>query len=206
MEISEIKQLQLKKFRERPFSWSNFSAFRDYDRELWYSRYILNQKTPENSKMVFGKLVGKRIEKDLSYIPQLPRHIMEYEMTATLKDAHGDFSLIGYADSYNPETKELDEFKTSSPTGWTQKKVDSHDQLTYYALLLHLRDKVKPEHLTIRLHHMHTCEDGSFNIAFCKPFSLDTYTTKRTTRQVLMFASEILRVRKEMEEYILAHS
>lgn len=199
------KQAQLKKFRARPFSWSQFSSFRDYDKEEWYNNYILGIKAPPNARMTFGSLVGKRIEKDPSYIPQLPRNIMEYEMTATLKDKHGDFSLIGYADSYNPETKELDEFKTSSPTGWTQKKVDFHDQLTYYALLLYLRDKVKPEHLTIRLHHMHTCEDGSFNITFCKPFTLDTYTTKRTTRQVLMFASEILRVREEMELYILNH-
>lgn len=196
------KQDLIKKVFSRPFSWSQFSSFRDYDKEKWYQNYVLGFKEPPNARMTFGSQVGKRIETDPTYIPQLPRGIMEYELKATMND----IELIGYADSYNPETKELDEFKTSSPTGWTQKKVDSHDQLTYYALLLHLRDKVKPEHLTIRLHHMHTCEDGSFNIAFCKPFSLDTYTTKRTTRQVLMFASEILRVRKEMEEYILAHS
>jgi hypothetical protein len=204
--MSLLKQAQLKKFRARPFSWSQFSSFRDYDKEEWYNNYILGVKAPPNARMTFGSLVGKRIEKDLSYIPQLPRHIMEYEMTATLKDAHGDFSLVGYADSYNPETKELDEFKTGGVSSWNKKKVESHDQLTFYALLLYLRNEAKPEDLTIRLHHMLTEEKGDFSIGFAKPFTLTTYTTRRTTRKVLMFASEILRLREEMEQYILAHS
>lgn len=195
------KQDLLKKALSRPFSWSQFSSFRDYDKDKWYQNYVLGFKEPPNAKMVFGSKVGKRIETDPSYIPQLPRNTMEYEMKASIND----IELIGYADSYNPETKELDEFKTSSPTGWSQKKVDAHDQLTFYALLLYLNNKTKPEDLTIRLHHLHTCEGGDFSIAFCKPFTIDTYTTKRTTEQVLMFASEIIRIRKEMEKYILAH-
>lgn len=196
------KQDLIKKVFSRPFSWSQFSSFRDYNKEKWYQNYVLGFKEPPNARMTFGSQVGKRIETDPTYIPQLPRGIMEYELKATMND----IELIGYADSYNPETKELDEFKTGGVSSWNKKKVESHDQLTFYALLLYLRNEAKPEDLTIRLHHMLTEEKGDFSIGFAKPFSLDTYTTKRTTRQVLMFASEILRVRKEMEEYILAHS
>ena len=196
------KQDLIKKVFSRPFSWSQFSSFRDYNKEKWYQNYVLGFKEPPNARMTFGSQVGKRIETDPTYIPQLPRGIMEYELKATMND----IELIGYADSYNPETKELDEFKTGGVSSWNKKKVESYDQLTFYALLLYLRNEAKPEDLTIRLHHMLTEEKGDFSIGFAKPFTLTTYTTKRTTRQVLMFASEILRVRKEMEEYILAHS
>jgi phage FluMu protein Com len=197
-----MKQKQLEKFFARPFSWSNFSSFRDYDKEEWYNNYILGKKAPPNARMTFGSLVGKRIETDPTYIPQLPREgTLEYEVKVMM----GDIELVGYMDAYCPDKKIINEFKTSSKAGWSQKKVDVHDQLTFYALLLYLKYKTKPEDLTIRLHHLHTCETGDFNIAFCKPFTIDTYITKRTTKQVLMFASEIIRLRKEMEEYILTH-
>ena len=195
------KQDLIKKVFSRPFSWSQFSSFRDYDKEKWYQNYVLGFKEPPNARMTFGSQVGKRIETDPTYIPQLPRGIMEYELKATMKD----IELIGYADSYNPKKKELDEFKTGGASSWNQKKVESHDQLTFYALLLYLRNEAKPEDLTIRLHHMLTQENGDFSIGFAKPFTLTTYTTKRTKKQVFMFASEIIRLRKEMEQYILNH-
>ncbi|HNO71988.1 MAG TPA: hypothetical protein PKO16_09465 [Bacteroidia bacterium] len=195
------KQDLLKKVLSRPFSWSQFSSFRDYDKEKWYQNYVLGFKEPPNAKMMFGSKVGKCIETDPSYIPQLPRATMEYELKATMKD----IELIGFADSYDPKKKELDEFKTGTVSIWNQKKVDNHDQLTFYALLLYLRNEAKPEDITIRLHHMVTEEKGDFSIGFAKPFTLTTYATKRTTKQVLMFASEIIRLRKEMEEYILTH-
>jgi hypothetical protein len=65
-----MKQKQLEKFFARPFSWSNFSSFRDYDKEEWYNNYILGKKAPPNARMTFGSLVGKRIETDPTYIPQ----------------------------------------------------------------------------------------------------------------------------------------
>ena len=201
METHNLKEEQIKKFLARPYSWSNHSAFRDYDKELWYAKYILGEKTPENKRMTFGKLVGTRIETDPTYIPQLPRGIMEYGVEVMMDD----IALVGYMDAYDPETKTINEYKTSSPAGWSQEKVDEHGQLTLYCLLLLLKEDIKPEDVTIQLHHLHTEESGDFSIKFATPFTIDTYTTKRTTKQCLMFGAEIIKLRKEMEEYIKNH-
>jgi len=191
----------IEQWRRRPYSWSQHQSFRDYDKEEWYSKYILGNPTPTNKRMAFGSAVGRRIETDPTYIPQLPRGVMEYGVEVMMDD----IALIGYMDAYDPETKTINEYKTSSPAGWSQEKVDDHGQLTLYCLLLLLKEDIKPEDVTIQLHHMHTIEDGAFNISFKSPFTIDTYTTKRTTKQCLMFGAEIIKLRKEMEKYIKNH-
>lgn len=197
-----MKEEQIKKFLARPYSWSCHSAFRDYDRELWYSKYIFGIPTPSNRRMDFGKAVGQRIEKDPTYIPQLPREgILEYSVEVKM----GDVNLIGYMDSYCEEKKILNEFKTSGVNGWDQKKVDLHHQIDFYCLLLLLKNKTKPEEVTIRLHHLITEEGGDFTVKFATPFTLNSYSTKRTTKQVLIFGAEIVKQRKEMEQYIKNH-
>lgn len=195
------KEERIEQWRRRPYSWSQHQSFRDYNKEEWYSKYILGNPTPTNKRMAFGSAVGKRIETDPTYIPQLPRGIMEYGIEVDM----GDIKLVGFMDAYEPVSKTINEYKTSSPTGWDQKKVDEHGQLTLYALLLMLKENIKPEELTIQLHHMHTEEAGDFTIKFASPFTIDTYETKRDTKRVLMFGAEIIKQRKEMEEYIKNH-
>lgn len=198
-----MKEEQIKKFLARPYSWSQHSQFRDWDKEDWYQSYVLGIKKPSNKKMDFGSVVGKRIEKDPTYIPQLPRGgTMEYGITIKLTK---DIELIGYMDQYFEDTKHLHEYKTSSSTGWSQEKVHQHGQLTYYCLLLKLAHKIKPEDVKIYLHHLHTCEGGDFSIKFASPFTLNTYETKRTTKDALMLGAEIIKIRKEMLQYILNH-
>ncbi len=196
------KDTIIEKWAKRPYSWSQHSSVRDWDKEEWYQSYILGVRKPGNKRMDFGSAVGKRIESDPTYIPQLPRGgIMEYGINVMM----GDVELVGYMDQYFEEEKRIEEYKTSSRDGWTQKKVDSHNQLDFYLLLLLLKHNIKPEDVTISLHHLHTCETGDFSIGFCKPFTIDTYITKRTTEQVLRFGAEIINQRKEMLEYILNH-
>ncbi len=200
MEINTPKE-RIERWRNRPYSWSQHCSFRDYSKEEWYDKYILGKSTPVNKRMHFGSLVGKRIENDPNYIPQLPRGVMEYGINVKM----GKIELTGFMDSYIPETREIHEFKTSGPDGWDQKKVDGHDQLTFYCLLLLLKEAIAPEDVTIKLHHLHTIEGQDFSIAFARPFTLTTYTTKRTTEQVLKFGAEIIKTRKEMERYVKEH-
>ena len=195
------KEEQIAKWKARPYSWSQHSSFRDYDKEEWYQSYIMGIKKPSNRRMDFGSQVGKRIETDPNYIPQLPRGVMEHGINVFMDD----IELTGFMDSYIPEEIHIHEFKTSSPTGWTQDKVDNHHQLTFYCLLLLLKESIKPEDVKITLHHMVTEESGDFSIKFAAPFSLNSYPTKRTIRDVLMFGAEIVNQRKEMEQYILDH-
>lgn len=195
------KKELIARWKARPYSWSQHSSFRDYNPEDWYQSYVLGIKKPSNRRMDFGSQVGKRIESDPTYIPQLPRGIMEYGVEVKM----GKIDLVGYFDSYNEDELIIDEFKTSSPTGWNHEKVDSHDQLTMYCLLLYLKHLIKPEQVRIRLHHMHTIEGGDFSIKFATPFTIDTYETKRDTKRVLMFGAEIIKQRKEMLKYIEDH-
>ena len=192
----------IKKWKARPYSWSQHSQFRDYSHEEWYQSYVLGIKKPSNKRMDFGSLVGKRIESDPTYIPQLPRDgKMEYGIEVKL----GKIDLIGYMDSYDDDLHIINEYKTSSLSGWDQDKVEKHDQLTFYCLLIYLRDTVAPEFIDINLHHLVTEEGGDFSIKFASPFTLNSYKTKRDTRRVLMFGAEIIKQRKEMEKYIKDH-
>lgn len=194
-----IKKDLIEKWKKRPYSWSQHCSFRDYDKEEWYQSYVMGIRKPSNRRMDFGSMVGKKIEVDPTYIPELPRgEHMEYKLEVRM----GDTDLIGLIDSYFPE---VHEYKTSGEGGWNQEKVDSHDQITMYALLLMLKEKRAPEFIQFYLHHMHTCEGGDFAISFCKPFTIDTYRTTRTTKQCLMFGAEIVRIRKEMEAFIRDH-
>lgn len=192
----------INKWKSRPYSWSQHSQFRDYSPEDWYQSYVIGIKKPSNKRMDFGSAVDKRIETDPTYIPKLPRQkYMQYSITTKM----GDFYITGRFDAYGDETLELEEYKTSGPTGWSQKIADEHNQIDMYLLLLKLGDKKKPEDIKIRIHHLVTEEDGAFTIKFASPFTIKTYHTKRTTKQVLMFGAEIIKIRKEMEEYIKNH-
>lgn len=201
METHNLKKQQIKRFLARPYSWSCHSAFRDYDRELWFKRYILGEKTPQTKELDFGKIVGSRLELDPTYIPEVPREkVMEYELTAKM----GKVQLIGYADSYGEDTKTLREYKTGKAE-WNQERVDEHGQITLYMLMLMLRDGITPEEITCTLHWLPTENKGDFSLGFRKPFKVHHFTTKRTTKQVLMFGAEIIRLRKEMLKYIQEH-
>lgn len=192
---------KIKKWKARPFSWSQISQFRDYDKEKWYEKYVLGKETPTNKEMAFGSAVGKRIETDPVYIPEVKREAtMEYE----LKVKMGDIELVGYADSYGEETKVLIEYKTGKGA-WTQKRVDDHDQITMYLLMLYLKYKTKPEDVKCHLYWLPTCERGDFSLAFCKPFKIHHFETKRTNKQVKLFGASIIKLRKEMEEFINRH-
>lgn len=200
MELTQ-RQKQIEGWKKRSYSWSQHSMFRDFSKEDWFDKYILGNPTPTNKRMMFGKAVGERIEKDPTYIPQLPRGMMEYGIEVDM----GNIRLVGYMDAYEPVSKTVHEYKTSSPDGWAQKKVDDHGQLTIYALLLMLKENIKPEELSMNLHHMHTEESGDFSIKFASPFTLVSYPTQRATKDVLLMGAEIIKLRKEMEEFAINH-
>jgi len=195
----EVKKEQIEKWLKRPMSWSQISQFKNYGKESWYSRYILDEKSPPNKEMLFGSKIGKLLETDPTYITDVPRSkTMEYELHADL----GGFSIIGYADSYGDLI--LNEYKTGK-NEWTQKRVNEHGQLTMYALMLYLKEKIDPKDLDISLHWLPTCEDEYGEIQFVQPMKVVSFKTKRTKKDVLLFASEIIAIRNEMMLYALKH-
>lgn len=190
-------------WKKRPYSWSQHSSF-DWDKEQWFVSYVLGVRSEGSAQMMFGNVVGESINTD-NPLSGVPRQVhMEYEVKAKL----GNIDLIGFFDSYNcgnkkccvVNEKRLEEYKTSSnPNKWNQKSVHEHGQLTYYAMLMYLRDKVKPEDIHMRLHYIPVAEQADFSMAVVGKHQ--TFSTMRTMKQVFSLMVEIKKRRKEMETY-----
>jgi len=183
---------------KRPVSWSCLSSW-EWNKESWYKSYVLGERDPATPAMLFGNTVGETLGTKDSMVPGIIAYPeMEYKLEAKL----GKIKLIGYADSYHPEKKMLREYKTSqNAKRWNQDSVDKHGQLTMYALLLFLMDKVKPEDLKIHLDHIPTQENGDFSVSLVDPITINTFETKRTMKDILEFATYIKDTHKQMCEY-----
>lgn len=186
------------RFKHRPLSYSQYSSWM-YDKEQWYLRYVLNTPDPASPAMLFGNVVGDSIGTAGSLVPSLqPPGVKEYELHATL----GDLPIIGFCDHYCPDTKTLHENKTSDNLKrWDQAKVDDHKQLDMYALMLYLKHKVKPEEITMYLNFIPVVRGGDMVYTIPTPPMYHPFPTKRTTKQILMFAAELVATVKEMEAY-----
>lgn len=202
------------KWKARDFSWSQISAF-EYDPEQWFRCYFKGKKDPHSPEMLFGSKVGKLIEKDPDYLPEIPRiGVMEFEFRAThvrtidtgKKDKKGnpvyeyeDIRLVGYADSFCIENLVLHEYKTGVKA-WDRKRVALHGQITMYLYMLYLNFDIDPSLVSCNLHWMPTTKkekyekgtgDLKVTIDFVEPFALLSFPTKRTLTEVLKFGGRI---------------
>jgi hypothetical protein len=196
---TNFKQQALDKFHKRDYSWSQHSSFL-YDPKQWYDSYILDikQSSPE---MEFGSKIGKRIENDPTYLPEIIRH---NKMEHGFKVNFNGITLVGYADTFCDITnKKLGEFKTGVKK-WDQKRVNEHGQLTMYCLMNYITNKIKPEEMDITLYWMPTkkSEEGDFNVTIEFDGPIKKFKTKRTMTNILKFGAEINETYKKMELYI----
>lgn len=197
------KQNKIEKFKARPLSWSSISSF-NYNSEEWYLNYIMGIKQPPNKEMLFGSKIGKLLETDPTYLPQIPRHS---KMEHLFNVMFGEIPLLGYADSFCDKShKLLLEFKTGKKK-WDQKRVDNHHQLTLYCLMNYITNKINPEDMDIRLVWMPTQENNDFSISFVEDIesNIKIFKTKRTMVDILKFGAEIMKTYKEMINYIESH-
>jgi hypothetical protein len=177
----------------------------EYDKEEWYRRYVLGQQTPPSKEMEFGNRFAKSIENGTCDYPGLldalqPKKEQKFEVQL------GKLRLKGFADAFDEVSfTVLDEVKTGKKP-WDQKRVDAHDQITMYALMNLITNKVRPEDMTCSLYWCPTEERGDFSIQFVEPRAFKKFTTKRTTAQVLKFATYIQDIHREMQAYALAHA
>lgn len=203
-----LKQ-KLQKFHDRPLSWSSINSFL-YNRKKWYAKYIEDYEEPKTPELEFGSKVGKLLETDTTFLPQIVRESkMEYQFEFTIPGTN--IKCIGYGDTFCEITlKKLGEYKTGVKI-WDQKRVDEHGQLTMYTLGNYIQNNVKPEDVDIVLWWMPTdkTEDENFNstIDFVPDIenNIKMFKTKRTTVQALQFASIIKSTYVLMENYIKNH-
>lgn len=192
--------MQIKTWTTRPLSWSQLSAW-EYNKEEWYKRYVLGEKTEPTKAMLFGKEQGERLAKDPTYMPHVPRlPISEHEMKAVFNKT----SLIGYIDFYDGAMSFI-ELKTGKM--WDKKKADNHGQLAYYATLLYLTRGIKPEALDIKLVWLETVERQDFSMSFINGEETQPviFSVKLTMLDVLNMMSRIKTARREMTQYIKDH-
>lgn len=210
---------------DKAVSWSYFSSFRDYDKEEWYQHYILGKPTATNPEMEFGNKAGKSFCTNNPLAPVTRYAIMEHEVR--IKSLNG-IKLLGFLDSYRKDSNEVEyikpdgtikkfelilnrgirEYKTGKKTKpWTQKRVDQHDQITFYCLLVYLSEGIRPEELDIHLDWYPTVRDEKYKVQFVPDIenNIKTFKTTRTLAQIIKFDNEIAKVYKEMQVYVANH-
>jgi len=188
------------RFKKRPLSYSQLSSF-EWDAEEWYNNYILGKREPANPAMLYGTVVGDSIGTPDTLVPSLiPPGVKEYEMNAVIDGV----PIVGYADHYCPDTLFLSENKTSdNPKRWDQKKVDDHGQLTMYALMLFLRDKIKPEDIQMQLNFIPVLRGGDMVYRMPEPPTYQPFRTKRSTLDIVKYAQYIRDLIIEMERFYI---
>lgn len=198
---------QLEKWRGRDYSWSQHSAFL-WNPVAWFERYVLEVESPVTPELSFGKTFAEAAEnkKPLAPITMLSR------MEQDFKVPFDGIKLIGYADTFcDKSLKKIGEYKTGMKE-WDQKRVDGHGQLTFYCLMNLIGNNIKPEDVELFLEWIPTTRvwkpkesetDFDYYMDFrdSPPVPVH-FKTKRTTPEVLAFGGQIIRVRKQMEEFI----
>jgi len=183
----------------RPYiSWSQLSLYERNPIE-YASVYIYGDKRT-NPRMELGKAVAEMLEKgeehadkDLEFyrifIPQYPHK--EFDVKTNL----GDIALFGKLDGWDPDKKEIGEYKTGSK--WSQKMADETGQLSFYALMLYLQYGIKPEEIKIKLFWMPTIIDQFEGVKLTG--DLKMFETKRNMTDLIDMMGRIRRAWKGIE-------
>lgn len=191
---------QINRWRQRSYSWSQHSSF-SYSPEQWYSRYILGEATPETPSLKFGKALSESVEWGTPMAPCLIYKSVEHKLEGELDG----LKLVGYMDSYDPDELKMCELKTGEKK-WTADRVDKHQQLDFYAMILYMSHKVRPEDLHITLQWMPTGTRSDFTFGFILDkegkAQIHSFETRRTMLQILKMCADIKKTRSDMEAYI----
>jgi hypothetical protein len=162
-----------------------------------------------NAKMAYGKDIGEKLATDPTFLPEVKRYkVFEQRLTATISGV----PLVGYLDSFCPDTFCFQEYKTSSNIKkWNKKSADKHGQLDFYYLLIYLNHRKKPEDLDCHLWYIpveevvdFTTDPFTVNMEINKNIPIQSFHVKKTMSDILSFAKFIIKTYKEMEEYALA--
>jgi hypothetical protein len=207
---------QIARWKDRPMSYSQFSTWAYSDRskdgkEEWFKKYILGEETRPNPELIFGKKFADSIEagKPLAPVTMLSKAEKQFDVVIS-----GNVKLTGRADLFDDKTlKETGEIKTGVAP-WDQERVDSHDQITMYALMNFITNKIKPDDCKFWLEWVPTekieLSNGDFSgydyeIKFKEPIEIFHFDTKRTMKDISFYLAYIKNTRAEMEAFAIKH-
>lgn len=184
-------------------SWSQVNLWQR-SKKQYADRYFYGKEGFTNSAMRYGKKFAHTVETGDAKGDELldlaarvvPRYeVAEYKLTAKLKTEAGDIPLLGFIDTaHDPPSKGLREYKTGKRP-WTQKKVDKHGQLTFYALMVYLEEKKLPE--TMHLDWLETEERrGEISVTG----RIETFETSRSIGDILEMTTIVKRTAFEISK------
>ena len=182
----------------RPLSWSALSSF-EYDPEQWYQSYIVGVRQ-QSKEMDFGSWVDKKIQEDPTFLPTLPRYpVMQQKFVVR----YADIPLVGLLDGYSKDPHKIWDYKTGKKA-WDQERADETGQLTFYALLNFITNRVKPEETEFGIHWMPTKDNGDFTVGFVDDIenNIKSIATKRSMVDLLKFGQRIRKTVNAMEKYV----
>lgn len=186
-------------FNKRPLSWSQISCF-EWNKDDWYKRYILNEKTDPSAELIFGKHFADSCEKKTPLAPVTLLSKVEQPFNVVFNG----IPMVGYADTFCEVTKKkIGEYKTGKKK-WDQKRADGHGQITMYALMNYITNKIRPEECEFFIEWIPTVQLGDFSIDFTEPIQVIHIKTKRTMKDILDFGARINNTIKEMGLYLEA--
>ncbi|KUK98932.1 MAG: hypothetical protein XE08_0325 [Parcubacteria bacterium 32_520] len=186
------------------FSYSQYSLFKSSP--VWYFKRYFKGITYD-AGFEFGKKVANKLEHDEgdsielnlldAFIKKYP--VMNYEIEC---DFEG-IKLKGAFDGFDEEKLHLGEYKTGDIRfPWTQKKADHHIQITWYYLMLYMRDKKIIQRATLHYIPVKRVKSPSGvllkeEIVFEK---LRDFETKRNLGDIAKLGVDIKRVWKQINE------
>lgn len=181
-------------------SFSQYSTFLR-SKEEYINSYINGFKR-ENKYMDFGKLIAYGLEErnenaceDVEIARQLISQPKEKEKKVNA--LFYNIPLFGILDGYDPGI--IYEYKTGK-NKWTQGQVDKNEQLTFYAIMTSIQEKIKPQDLKIKLIWLETFEDIDGSMHLSGQFK--EFETKRTQADILRIYPKIKKVWIGIEELI----
>ena len=168
--------------KNRPISWSAITQF-EYDRELWYEKYVLGIEQKSNQKMDFGKYIDEKIQNDPTFIPEIPRlPLFQHKLTGKIEDIY----MVGKFDGFRKKPPALLEYKTTSNKNrWTQKTAQDHGQILFYQALIYLNYGITPEKIETHLISI-PCKEFGFDIRLSKE-PIQIFKVKHTIIELLQF-------------------
>ncbi len=183
--ITHFSSSQLKLFKDSP---------ENYLRRYLYGEEIMPAFVREYGE--FGKQIHSQIEHgeldhlfcDLDWEYDLQELKIETELDGV--------PLLGYIDATNTKKKIVADYKTATKE-WSQFKVDTDDQLTFYCVLCQLHFGWSPKELII--YRIETIKNGG-KLAITG--RVDEIRTHRTEEQIKSFREEICKVWGEIQSLV----
>ena len=184
-------------------SWTQIETL-EKSEEQYKDIYILGNKRFENSGMYFGKQIAEALEKEIetgnlmnditiSKLPKFETHEKKIEVTLKIKDE--DINILCILDSAKEDLTAFKEYKTGK-TQWTQKKVDTHGQITLYCLAIQaITGKIPCD---IELVYMPTENDHEQQIQLTG--DIYTFKTERSLSDMLKMKNRVYNAWKRIGE------